>query len=91
MSATTVSEEYWRAHQHLGFSWGELVKIALISFDLPSWSEKQALLARVKARSRRWKPRRAPRASPARATGAERRRSRRGAAAFCVLGDRRAR
>jgi adenosine deaminase len=50
MSATTVSEEYWRAHEHLGFTWEELQAIALMSFDsafLP-WSEKQALIAEVK-------------------------------------------
>jgi adenosine deaminase len=33
MSATTVTEEYWRAHQHLGFTWDELVDIALMGFD----------------------------------------------------------
>jgi adenosine deaminase len=50
MSATTVSEAYWRAHEHLGFTWEELQAIALMSFDsafLP-WSEKQALIAEVK-------------------------------------------
>lgn len=33
MSATTVTEEYWRAHQHLGFTWEELVDISLMGFD----------------------------------------------------------
>ncbi|HEX8691148.1 MAG TPA: adenosine deaminase [Longimicrobium sp.] len=33
MSATTVTEEYWRAHRHLGFTWDELVDITLMSFD----------------------------------------------------------
>jgi len=33
MSATTVTEEYWRAHRHLGFTWDELVDIALMGFD----------------------------------------------------------
>ena len=33
MSATTVTEEYWRAHQHLGFTWEELVDIAMMGFD----------------------------------------------------------
>jgi adenosine deaminase len=50
MSATTVTEEYWRAHEHLGFTWEELKTIALMSFDsafLP-WGEKQALIADVK-------------------------------------------
>ena len=32
MSATTVSEEYWRAHRHLGFTWEELVDISLMGF-----------------------------------------------------------
>jgi adenosine deaminase len=50
MSATTVTEEYWRAHQHLGFTWPELVDIALMSFDgaFLGWEEKQALIERVK-------------------------------------------
>jgi adenosine deaminase len=50
MSGTTVTEEYWRAHQHLGFGWDELVTISLMSFDsafLP-WHEKQAMIAEVK-------------------------------------------
>jgi adenosine deaminase len=49
MSATTVTEEYWRAHQHQGFTWEELIEISLMSFDsafLP-WEEKQALIGRV--------------------------------------------
>jgi adenosine deaminase len=49
MSATTVTEEYWRAHQHLGFTWPELVDIAVMGFAsafLP-WDEKQALIERV--------------------------------------------
>jgi adenosine deaminase len=33
MSATTVTEEYWRAHQYLGFTWDELVDIALMGFE----------------------------------------------------------
>jgi adenosine deaminase len=33
MSATTVTEEYWRAHEHLGFTWNELVHIALMGFE----------------------------------------------------------
>ncbi len=51
MSATTVTDEYWRAHRHLGFTWPELVDIALMSFDsafLP-WDRKQEMIARVKA------------------------------------------
>jgi adenosine deaminase len=51
MSATTVTEEYWRAHQHLGFSWEELSHIALYGFEsafLP-YKEKRALLQEVGA------------------------------------------
>ena len=33
MSATTVTEEYWRANRYLGFTWDELVDIALMGFD----------------------------------------------------------
>lgn len=50
MSATTVSEEYWRAHQYLGFTWHELVDISIMSFAgafLP-WDEKQALIEQVR-------------------------------------------
>lgn len=49
MSATTVTEEYWRAHRHLGFRWDELCRIALYGFEsafLP-WREKRELLATV--------------------------------------------
>jgi adenosine deaminase len=54
MSATTVTEEYWRAHQHLGFTWDELVELALMSFAstfLP-WDQKQALIDAAKAEVR---------------------------------------
>lgn len=46
MSATTVTDEYWRAHEHLGFSWDELVRISLYGFESAflSHKEKQALL-----------------------------------------------
>jgi adenosine deaminase len=50
MSATTVTEEYWRAHEHLGFTWAELVELSLMGFAsafLP-WDEKQALIEKVK-------------------------------------------
>jgi adenosine deaminase len=33
MSATTVTEEYWRAHRYLGFTWDELVELALMGFE----------------------------------------------------------
>ncbi len=51
MSGTTVTEEYRRAHEHLGFTWPELCQIAVMGFDsgfLP-WSDKRALTARVRA------------------------------------------
>jgi len=50
MSATTVTEEYWRAHQHLGFTWEELVELALMSFEsafLPQ-PEKREMLEKVR-------------------------------------------
>lgn len=46
MSNTTVTEEYWRAHQYLDFEWDELTRIALYGFEsafLP-FQEKQALV-----------------------------------------------
>lgn len=49
MSSTTVTEEYWRAHQHLGFDLQELAEIALMGFEsafLPH-DEKVALLESV--------------------------------------------
>ena len=49
MSATTVTEEYWRAHQYLDFTWAELVDLAVMSFSsafLP-WDEKRELLEKV--------------------------------------------
>jgi adenosine deaminase len=51
MSATTVTEEYWRAHQHLGFTWGELVDIALMGFDSAFMhrAQKLEMLRTVKA------------------------------------------
>ncbi len=33
MSRTTMTEEFWRAHRHLGFSAAELGRIAMMSFD----------------------------------------------------------
>lgn len=50
MSATTVTEEYWRAHQHLGFTWPELVDVALMGFSSAflGWEEKQAVIQEVK-------------------------------------------
>ncbi len=50
MSATTVTEEYWRAHRHLGFTLGELCDIAVMGFEsafLPH-RDKGALVAEVR-------------------------------------------
>ncbi|MBI4410109.1 MAG: adenosine deaminase [Gemmatimonadetes bacterium] len=50
MSATTVTDEYWRAHLHLGFTWDELCEIAVMGFEaafLP-YQEKVALVEEVK-------------------------------------------
>jgi adenosine deaminase len=51
MSATTVTDEYWRAHQHLGFTWDELARIAVYGFEsafLP-YQQKRALVDEVVA------------------------------------------
>src|SRR5690606_10391731 len=50
MSATTVTEEYWRAHQYLGFTWDELCDIAVMGFEsaFMHWQEKVALVEEVK-------------------------------------------
>jgi adenosine deaminase len=50
MSATTVTEEYWRAHRHLGFTWSELVDLALMGFQSAFLHrpEKLAMIADVK-------------------------------------------
>ena len=50
MSATTVTDEYWRAHEHLGFTWDELCDIAIMGFQsafLP-WPEKVALVEEMR-------------------------------------------
>jgi adenosine deaminase len=50
MSGTTVTDEYWRAHEHLGFTWDELCEIALMGFQsafLP-YQEKMALVERMR-------------------------------------------
>jgi adenosine deaminase len=50
MSATTVTEEFWRAHEYQGFTWNELVDLSLMAFEagfLP-WQQKQEMLARVR-------------------------------------------
>lgn len=51
MSATTVTDEYWRAHEHLGFDMQELGEVALMGFEsafLPH-AEKVALIEAVSA------------------------------------------
>lgn len=50
MSATTVTEEYWRAHEHLGFTWDELCDIAIMGFEsaFMPYQEKVALVERMK-------------------------------------------
>lgn len=50
MSATTVTEEYWRAHQHQGFTWNELVDLSLMSFESAFMhrTEKLAMMEQVK-------------------------------------------
>lgn len=55
MSATTVTDEYLHAHQHLGFGWNELTAIARNGFEsafLP-WPEKREVVAKVDAELRR--------------------------------------
>ena len=50
MSATTVTDEFWRAHQFLGFTWDELCDIAIMGFEsafLP-YQEKLALVESMK-------------------------------------------
>jgi len=50
MSATTVTDEYWRAHQHLAFTWDELCACALMGFEsafLP-FREKQELVEQMR-------------------------------------------
>jgi adenosine deaminase len=49
MSSTTVTDEYWRAHEHLGFTWEELKQIALMGFEAAFLhrAEKDALIEQV--------------------------------------------
>ncbi|HEY0021238.1 MAG TPA: adenosine deaminase [Longimicrobium sp.] len=51
MSATTVTEEYWRAHQHLGFTWNELVDIAMMGFDSAFMHRAQKLEMRNRVKA----------------------------------------
>lgn len=54
MSATSVTEEYWRAHEHLGFTWEELVELAMMGFRSAFLhrEEKDRLLDQVSAEIR---------------------------------------
>jgi len=51
ISGTTVTDEFWRAHQHLGFEWDDLVRIARMGFESAflSLEEKAELLTRFDA------------------------------------------
>jgi adenosine deaminase len=51
MSATTVTEEYWRAHQHLDFTWAELCQITRYGFESAflHHQEKRQLVAEIDA------------------------------------------
>jgi adenosine deaminase len=49
ISGTTLTDEYWLAHQHLGLTWEELTEVALLGFQsafLP-YQAKLGLLERV--------------------------------------------
>jgi adenosine deaminase len=50
MSATTVTEEYRRASEHLGFTWDELKDISLMGFAAAfmPWSEKIEMIEAAK-------------------------------------------
>jgi adenosine deaminase len=56
MSGTTVTEEYWRAHHYLGFSWDELVQISLMSFEsaFMHHEEKARMVEAVRGEVGRW-------------------------------------
>ena len=49
MSGTTVTDEYWKAHEHLGFTWEELKRVARMGFESAFLhrSEKGRLIAAV--------------------------------------------
>jgi adenosine deaminase len=49
MSATTVTNEFWLAHEHLGFTWDELCRVALYGFEsaFMPYQDKQELVTRV--------------------------------------------
>ncbi len=49
MSGTTVTDEYWKTHEHLGFTWEELKRVSLMGFESAflSHADKKAMLGRV--------------------------------------------
>jgi len=51
MSSTTVTDEYLRAHEHLGFTWEELKQVALMGFEAAFLhrAEKDELIEEVLA------------------------------------------
>ncbi|MEJ2216412.1 MAG: adenosine deaminase [Gemmatimonadota bacterium] len=51
MSATTVTDEYWRAYQYLGFTWAELTDIARMGFEsgFLHYRERARLVGEVRA------------------------------------------
>lgn len=63
MSATTLTDEFWHASRHLGFTWDELCAVAIAGFEsafLP-WEERAALATRARAEIGRLSlPRRIP-------------------------------
>ena len=50
MSATTMTEEFWRAHTYQSFTWPEMVDLTLMAFDAAflHWEEKKSLMAQVR-------------------------------------------
>ena len=55
ISGTTLTDEYWLAHQHLRFDWGELKSIARMGFESAFLHrrEKEALLAEAERETAR--------------------------------------
>jgi adenosine deaminase len=50
MSGTTLTDEFWHAHQHLRFTWDELCDVAVMGFEsafLP-YQEKTGLVEQIK-------------------------------------------
>ena len=51
ISGTTLTDEYWLAHRHLGLDWPELKRVAYMGFESAflHFAEKKELLGRVRA------------------------------------------